>query len=99
MKLFEFFEARFTDLLQGAKSVFDEWAKVSGNEGLLWRNLLQDFRSTTQLDTNDMPSNFSQALDLTAYGTGPLSLTRALTLDGFDPNWVSIRFFDPRARD
>lgn len=31
---------------RGVKSVFDEWAAISGNEGLRWDNLINDFRPT-----------------------------------------------------
>ena len=31
---------------RGASSVFDEWADISGNDGLAWNSLLQDFKAT-----------------------------------------------------
>ncbi|KAK4495753.1 hypothetical protein PRZ48_013021 [Zasmidium cellare] len=72
---------------RGSKSVFDEWAEISGIPGLAWDNLISDFKATTKLEPNPRMSNFSQVLDIEAYGDGPVSLTHAQTLDGFDPYW------------
>ncbi|KAK3674134.1 hypothetical protein LTR78_005981 [Recurvomyces mirabilis] len=74
---------------RGAKSVFDQWANVSGNSGLAWENLINDFEATTQLKPNAIAPNWDdgQVISATAYGKGPLNLTRALTLDGFDPSF------------
>src|SRR5689334_15856244 len=32
---------------RGSASVFDEWAELSGNPGLTWEALLEDFKETT----------------------------------------------------
>ncbi|KAF2167950.1 GMC oxidoreductase [Zasmidium cellare ATCC 36951] len=72
---------------RGSKSVFDEWAEISGIPGLAWDSLINNFKATTRLEPNRRMSNFSQVLDIEAYGNGPVSLTHAQTLDGFDPYW------------
>lgn len=70
---------------RGAKSVFDEWAERSGNIQLRWGDLVHDFESTAHLGENDMRIGFKQIVDFGAYGNGPLSVSRTLNLDGFDP--------------
>lgn len=67
--------------------MFDEWASIADNDGLLFDNLLNDFKATITLRTDDIIRNFTQVINTTVYGDGPLNLTRALTLDGFDPSW------------
>ena len=72
---------------RGARSVFDEWAKKSGNDELRWESLFNDFKATVKYEQNTTPSRFTQTLDPKAYGTGPVSVSRAQELDGFDPHW------------
>lgn len=72
---------------RGAKSVFDEWAVKSGNDGLYWRNLIEDFRATSKVELNVVLEDYKQVISQEAYGAGPVTLTRAATLDGFDPSW------------
>lgn len=72
---------------RGSSSVFDEWAVISGNDGLAWKNLISDFRATSTLEANSAPAEFKQVVDRRAYGAGPVIATRTKTLDGFDPYW------------
>ncbi|KAI0128179.1 putative GMC oxidoreductase [Hypoxylon sp. NC0597] len=68
---------------RGSASVFDEWAEISGNEGLGWESMLQSFRATTHWQ--DAPvAHYDQPLNISAFGDGPLEITRQrqlLTLD------------------
>lgn len=68
---------------RGAKSVFDGWAKASGNPGLAWNSLLDDFKATTQygVQTSDLPD---QVVNTTVFGSGPLQLSRTSGDTGFD---------------
>ena len=72
---------------RGAKSVFDEWANISGVDALSWHNLFDVFREQTELSQNSAPSTFSQQIDHNAYGKGPLTVSRSPNLDGFDPHF------------
>ena len=74
---------------RGARSIYDEWAERSGNEELRWESLFNDFKATVDYEPDIMPPHFTQALDLNAYGTGTVSVSRALKLDGFDPYWIN----------
>ena len=67
---------------RGASSVFDEWAQISGNDGLAWDSLLQDFKATTHYTYQ--PADFSQVVNDTVYGDGPLEVSRSSGLTGFD---------------
>ncbi|KAI0841398.1 putative GMC oxidoreductase [Hypoxylon sp. FL0890] len=68
---------------RGSASVFDEWAKISGNRGLGWESMLESFRATTHWQ--DPPVvHYDQPLNTSAFGDGPLEITRQrqlLTLD------------------
>ena len=46
---------------RGDRSVFDDWARISGNDGLKWENLFNDFKATTQLHT-DSSGDFQQGM-------------------------------------
>lgn len=67
---------------RGAASVFDEWAELSGNPGLAWRSLLEDFKATSHYTYQ--PANYSEFVNTTVYGDGPLEVSRASGLTGFD---------------
>lgn len=67
---------------RGASSVFDEWAEISGNEGLAWESLLEDFRATTHYE--DEPVPYSQVVDTSVMGDGPLAISRGRELVEFD---------------
>ncbi|KAL1861554.1 hypothetical protein Daus18300_008817 [Diaporthe australafricana] len=58
---------------RGAASVFDEWADISGDEGLRWNSLLDSFRATTHYARLDAQT-FNPPLDASNYGDGPLEL-------------------------
>ncbi|KAF2219777.1 choline dehydrogenase, partial [Elsinoe ampelina] len=57
---------------RGAASIFDEWAEISGDEGLRFENLLSSFLATSYY--NEEPIDFDPHLNLSAYGNGPLEL-------------------------
>ncbi len=67
---------------RGASSVFDEWAKISGNNGLAWNSLLQDFKATSHYTYQ--PADYSQVVNTSVYGNGPLEVSRSSGLTGFD---------------
>lgn len=73
---------------RGAASVFDEWATLSGNPGLAWNSLLQDFHEVSRY--KDPPTaEYEQFINLTAYGDGPLEVSRSSGLTGFEVPFVS----------
>jgi choline dehydrogenase len=77
---------------RGAASVFDEWANVSGNNDLKWKNLFADFQDTTHYA--ERPNSVvQQTIDESAYGNGPLELTHFAMLNGFDPSWFNTLAF------
>ena len=68
---------------RGAASVFDEWAEISGNDGLRWDSILESFKATTHW-TDEPSIEYEQPINTTAFGNGPLEITRQrelLTLD------------------
>ncbi|MCJ1251517.1 hypothetical protein MMC30_008752 [Trapelia coarctata] len=67
---------------RGAASVFDEWAEVSGNDGLAWASILQDFKQTTHYA--DPHVNYTQVVNTSVLGNGPLEVTRDRQLTEFD---------------
>ena len=58
---------------RGASSVYDEWAEISGNEGLRWESLLEDFKATAHYQPASL--NYNPSVDRGAYGHGPLEVT------------------------
>ena len=66
---------------RGAPSVFDEWAKVSGDVGLMWQNLFEDFKATVHYE--NATTGPQDHLNASAYGTGPLAVTSEIIEDGF----------------
>lgn len=68
---------------RGAASVFDEWAQISGNEGLRWASMLESFKATTHW-TDEASINYQQPINTTAFGNGPLEITRQRQLFTFD---------------
>lgn len=68
---------------RGAASVFDEWARISGNDGLAWDSMLQAFQATTHWA--DYPNlTYTAAVNQTAFGNGPIEVTsprELLTID------------------
>ncbi|KUI53793.1 Choline dehydrogenase, mitochondrial [Cytospora mali] len=73
---------------RGAASVFDEWATISGNPGLAWDSLLQDFHEVSHY-TDPPAADYEQFVNLTAYGDGPLEVSRASGLTGFEKPFAS----------
>ncbi|KAA8648084.1 GMC family oxidoreductase [Aspergillus tanneri] len=69
---------------RGSASVFDEWAEISGNKGLAWRSLLEDFKKTAHYRSDPTDSDYAQVVDQQAFGDGPLEITRARKLVSFD---------------
>ena len=67
---------------RGAASVFDEWAEISGNPGLAWESLLEDFKATSHYTFQ--PANYDEVVNTTVYGDGPLEVSRASGVGGFD---------------
>lgn len=68
---------------RGAASVFDEWATISGNDGLAWESLFQDFLEVSHY-TDPPTVEYDQYVNLTAYGDGPLEVSRSSGLTGFE---------------
>ncbi|KAK8113409.1 hypothetical protein PG984_013935 [Apiospora sp. TS-2023a] len=59
---------------RGASSVFDEWARLTGNSGLAWKSMLEAFRATTHFQTDAHPAD-QVAVNQTSFGSGPLEIT------------------------
>ncbi|KAI1371166.1 putative GMC oxidoreductase [Hypoxylon crocopeplum] len=68
---------------RGAASVFDEWATISGNDGLAWESFFQDFLDVSHY-VDDPNSEYEQVIDTAAYGNGPLEVSRGGGLSGFE---------------
>ena len=66
---------------RGAPSVFDQWAEISGDEGLRWENFLEDYKKTVHFTTQ--PLEYDPHVNMSAYGDGPLELTAPSTTVGF----------------
>ncbi|KAI1410234.1 choline dehydrogenase [Hypoxylon sp. FL1857] len=79
---------------RGSASVFDEWAEISGNQGLGWESMLESFKATTHW--RDAPfAHYDQPLNTSAFGDGPLEITRQrqlLTLDEPFANTMASTF-------
>lgn len=67
---------------RGAASVFNEWAELSGNPNLAWSSLLEDFKATTHYTYQ--PADYSESVNTTVYGDGPLEVSRIGGTTGFD---------------
>ncbi|KAF7514148.1 hypothetical protein GJ744_004473 [Endocarpon pusillum] len=68
---------------RGAASVYDEWAEISGNDGLRWDSILESFRATSHW-TDEPSIEYEQPINTTSFGNGPLEVSRQrelLTLD------------------
>ncbi|KAF3763011.1 putative glucose-methanol-choline oxidoreductase [Cryphonectria parasitica EP155] len=68
---------------RGAASVYDDWAEISGNEGLGWDSMLEAFKATTQWQVAP-EANYSQAINVSMFGDGPLAISRQRKLLTFD---------------
>jgi len=58
---------------RGAPSVFEEWADLSGDDGLRWPSFFKDFKATTRFTHVDL--NYQTHINESAYGKGPIELT------------------------
>jgi choline dehydrogenase-like flavoprotein len=58
---------------RGAPSVFDEWAKISGDDGLSWKKFQNDFKATVHY--KEVPLEYDPHVNKNAYGNGPIELT------------------------
>ncbi|KAL1874906.1 hypothetical protein Daus18300_003447 [Diaporthe australafricana] len=59
---------------RGAASVFDEWARISGNDGLAWGSMMQAFQATSHW--TDYPNlTYTAEVNQTSFGNGPLEVT------------------------
>lgn len=67
---------------RGSESVFDQWAQTSGNSGLQWSNILNDFRATTHY--TNQPADYQQTVNTGVYGDGPIEVSRASMVDLMD---------------
>jgi choline dehydrogenase-like flavoprotein len=67
---------------RGSASVFDEWARLSGNGGLAWNSLLNSFKATSHYV--HQPAPYRQVTNRTGYGFGPLEVSQTSDLTGFD---------------
>lgn len=73
---------------RGAASVFDEWAQISGNPGLAWQSLLLDFHEVSHY-ADPPTADYDQLVNFTAYGDGPLEVSRSSGLTGFELPFLS----------
>ncbi|PQE06752.1 glucose-methanol-choline oxidoreductase protein [Rutstroemia sp. NJR-2017a BBW] len=78
---------------RGAPSVFDEWAKISGDDGLKWSNFFEDFKSTVHFE--NVALEYDPHVNTSAYGNGPIELTAPNSnLGGFVldlvSSWMSV---------
>ena len=63
----------YLGLCRGAPSVFDEWADISGDDGLKWENFLNDYMSTVH--HKEIPLDYDPHINTSVYGDGPIELT------------------------
>ena len=68
---------------RGAASVFDEYAEISGNEGLKWDSIFESFKATTHW-TDEASIDYVQPINTSSFGDGPLEITRQRELYQFD---------------
>ncbi|KAK4553123.1 hypothetical protein LTR86_009850 [Recurvomyces mirabilis] len=58
---------------RGAPSLFDEWAAISGDDGLKWEHFFHDYKATVHYKEVDLP--YETYINASAYGDGPIELT------------------------
>ena len=68
---------------RGAASVFDDWATASGNQGLAWKSIFQDFLEVSRY-AETFDANYEQYVNKSAYGDGPLEVSRISGETGFE---------------
>lgn len=72
---------------RGAPSVYDEWADISGDDGLRWENFFNDYKSTVHYTEETL--DYDPHVNTSAYGDGPLELTAPPDNLGFVQQLVS----------
>lgn len=72
---------------RGASSVFDEWAELSGNDGLSWESMFDAFKATTHFQEDVHPED-QTPVNKTSFGNGPLEITTQRFQLGFDRPYV-----------
>lgn len=68
---------------RGAPSVYDEWAQISGNNGLQWSSMLKAFENTVHY-TQQPGTDYQQVVNLSVYGNGPVEISRTASTTGWD---------------
>ncbi|KAG8157305.1 hypothetical protein KVR01_012689 [Diaporthe batatas] len=68
---------------RGASSVFDGWAEASGNSGLAWESIFQDFLEVSHY-TETFGADYEQVVNKTAYGNGEIEISRTSGVTGFE---------------
>ena len=58
---------------RGAPSVYDQWANISGDDGLRWENFLNDYKSTVHF--TKIALNYDPHVNASVYGNDPIELT------------------------
>ncbi|KAE8552296.1 hypothetical protein EYB25_006190 [Talaromyces marneffei] len=58
-------------------------ATLSGNDGLAWESILQDFLEVSHYTENPY-ADYNQVVNTSAYGNGPLEVSRVGTLTSFE---------------
>jgi choline dehydrogenase len=71
---------------RGAPSVFNDWAKISGDDGLNWKNFQNDFKATVHY--KETPLDYDPHVNKNAYGNGPIELTAPNDDLGFVMNLI-----------
>ena len=67
--------------------MFDEWAQLSGNDGLRWSSLYESFKATSRY--NAVPLGYKPSIEPNVYGEGPLEVTA-----GNDNFGVNLQFVE-----
>lgn len=67
---------------RGAASVYDEWSELSGNDGLAWASILENFEAVSHY--TEQPAEYEQFVNTSVYGDGLLEISRSTALTGFD---------------
>ncbi|KAI4598809.1 hypothetical protein KJ359_002702 [Pestalotiopsis sp. 9143b] len=74
---------------RGAASVFDEWAEVSGNQGLAWNSLLENFKATSRWVAQE-GLEYEQVVNTTVFGDGPIEVSQQSFLTGLEVPFAQV---------
>lgn len=75
-------------ICRGSSSVFDEWAQISGNQGLAWESGMFDaFKATTHFQEDVHPAD-QTPVNKTSFGNGLLEVTMQRFRLAFDRPFV-----------